>query len=119
MNTQRPERTYTKQTRKRLQELREAAWERELRRELLLLYDSFVEWKEGRLDAWEISDRIHKFHDGAARELFKTYAHSAFSGIEFPLAYALRTGILTLDEMPGEARDRLGRLAHFGEDEET
>lgn len=104
---------YGKQTRKRLQELRQAAWERELQRELSLLFDSFVEWKEGQIDAWELSDRIHKFHNGASSDLYNTYSNPSFGRIDIPLAYALHKGILSLEELPEEARGKLEQLAQF------
>ena len=49
------------------------AYETELRRALEYLYGNFHEWKSGGIDSFELSDRIHKFHDGANRDIYLRY----------------------------------------------
>ena len=62
---------------KRIKKLRSEwlgeAYERELRRELTKLDASFEAWRQGEIDSWDLCDRIHKFHNGASRELYKQY----------------------------------------------
>jgi hypothetical protein len=50
-----------------------AAYEAELRRALEDVYKDFQEWKSGGIDSFELSDRIHKFHNGPNRELYLRY----------------------------------------------
>ena len=49
------------------------AHEIELRRALEKLYGNFEEWKSGGIDSFELSDQIHKFHDGPNRDIYLRY----------------------------------------------
>ena len=64
---------WSKKQRRELHELRGMAWERELEQALGLLRSDFEMWKKGEISAFELSDRIHRFHDGRSRELFNMY----------------------------------------------
>lgn len=81
------------------------AYEEELRRALLPLADEFDRWRRGELESAELSARIHGFHDGTAREIWKTY-HADLP--EMAVAYAIRTGILSRDQVPEELLAALG-----------
>lgn len=61
----------SKNEKKHLRQLSELAYEKELSFYLDDLRSRFDEWKNGKLDVWELSDVIHKFHDGKSRELYK------------------------------------------------
>jgi len=64
---------FTKSERRLLREAAGYAWEAELGAELMKLLQEFHSWREGRLNVFELSDRIHRFHDGTARELYGRY----------------------------------------------
>ncbi len=62
--------------RKALQQWTAIAYERELSIELRKLSVYFEQFESGKISLFEVSEAIHKFHDGAARELYGTYALS-------------------------------------------
>jgi len=64
-------REYSKKTKKLMRELEGKAYEEELRRALIPLSESFDSWKEGRTGSGELTELIHEFHRGPAKELFK------------------------------------------------
>jgi len=85
--------------RRQLRQLADLAWERELSNELSNLATSFDEWKAGKLEPHELSDRIHKFHHGGARELYGLYTRV------HPLQLVVRAvglGVLAESEVPAE-----------------
>lgn len=67
------DRDFGRATRRTLRQLARIAWERELNAELSTLAASFDQWKAGTIGPHELSDRIHTFHHGAARELYGLY----------------------------------------------
>lgn len=67
------DREFGRGTRRTLRELSRTAWERELNAELSVLAASFDQWRAGSIGPHELSDRIHTFHHGAARELYGLY----------------------------------------------
>lgn len=98
---------YSKSVRKRMRELVAVAYERELSRELGKLAEKFELWKEDKLDSFELSERIHKFHNGAARKIYGKY-----NDIEpdIALAYALIAGLISDEECPPEIVDNLREI---------
>ncbi|MEK6564079.1 MAG: hypothetical protein AABZ65_03505 [Candidatus Omnitrophota bacterium] len=64
---------FTKSERKELRELVGLAYERELGKALEALEESFRQWRKKKISAFELSDRIHKFHNGVARDLWGFY----------------------------------------------
>lgn len=50
-----------------------AAYNAELSAALEELAELFADWHKGRIDAFQLADAIHQFHDGQSRELFKRY----------------------------------------------
>jgi hypothetical protein len=85
-----------KTQRHRLRELAELAYERELARALSDLEDDFKRWRAGETNAFALSESIHEFHQGAARDLFSMYGRTE---PELIVARALHEGILSMDEM--------------------
>jgi hypothetical protein len=82
--------------------LREYYWrahDEELRRALAGLASDFEAWKAGGISGRELSDRIHKFHDGVSREIFNRYDGKM---LEFTVARAIVTGILDRSQIPDE-----------------
>jgi len=67
---------FTKSERKRIRQLASLAWERGLRIELRKIAVAVEEMECGRLTPFDVTDRIHKFHDGAARDLYKQFSGS-------------------------------------------
>ena len=93
MNTNRE---FTKAQRRRLRELGAIAYERELSAELSKIEAEFGRWRAGEIDAHELSERIHRFHQGPARELFSKYDHS---NLDFMVAHAIHRGLITEKEI--------------------
>ena len=66
----------TKADKKKVRQLAGIAWERELRGELRSIADAIDEMENGSLSPFDVNDRIHKFHNGASRDLYKQYSAS-------------------------------------------
>lgn len=80
------------------------AYEREQGKALESLRREFDRWKSGEIDCWELTDLIHRFHNGESRELYKFYE---MGNIEFALARAIALGILGEEEVPSALRESL------------
>lgn len=66
----------TAHTRKEKAELRQIAseaWESELSSELEKLFEYFRSWTDHGMSAFGLTERIHEFHNGISRELYKRY----------------------------------------------
>jgi hypothetical protein len=63
----------TKANKRKLRELAGMAYRRELGAELSKLEEEFARWRSGEIDPFELSDRIHRFHDGISRDLYVLY----------------------------------------------
>jgi hypothetical protein len=88
-----------KKIKRQIRELEGIAYERQLESELRKLAAHFDAWKANQIDPWELTELIHKFHNGPARELYKQYT-SRFHKMN--VAYAVKTGILKENEIPNE-----------------
>ena len=49
------------------------AHERELSAALSNLESEFGRWRRGEISVFELNDRIHRFHHGVSRDLYKLY----------------------------------------------
>lgn len=90
---------FTKLERKELRRLAEMAYERELAKALEALEESFRQWKKGKISAFELSDFIHRFHNGVARDLWSFYetGHT-----ELSVRHAIAEGVILETEVsPG------------------
>src|SRR5262245_7573218 len=85
-----------KTQRRRLRELAELAYTRELSRELAELEEEFRRWRSGETNAFDLSEAIHSFHQGPARELFSRYGRS---DPEMVVAGAIHQGIISKGEV--------------------
>lgn len=102
---------YSKVIRKRLRELVGIAYERELRLELEQLDGKFQLWHDGAIDSFELEHCIHRFHNGAARELYCRYTDVP---PELVLPYALANHLIADEELPEEAFAEIkGRASLF------
>jgi hypothetical protein len=82
--------------RRELSELRAKAWEAELGEALLPLADLFDAWRRGEASAFDLSDAIHRFHDGDSREIWKKHQ---WNDTEMLLAEALADGYLRREQI--------------------
>ena len=93
----------TKREMKELRALAGEAYRRELDGALRDIASAFTEWEAGKLDGFTLSDRIHEFHNGIARELWRNYNYVPTTGLIYS---ALARGVLTLDEIPAALQER-------------
>ena len=102
-----------KSIKRSLRQLAGKAHEAELRAELAKLAEQFDAWRRGEIDSFDLSQHIHEFHDGAAREIWKTYVQGdPYSSV----AYAITAGIISRDEVAPEVLDALKHALAFHED---
>jgi len=92
----------TKKQRKEMRELQGLAWRRELEEELGKLESHFSSWREGLIDVFELSDQIHRFHNGGSRDLYTYYTGS---DLMFTVPGALAKGIIDESEVSKELLD--------------
>lgn len=87
---------FTKSEWSRLRALATRAYERELGEALGEVVSGVDELRAGRINMFDLSDVIHEFHNGAARQLWKFY-----NRLEPPIvvASALQRGYLRSDEV--------------------
>jgi hypothetical protein len=97
-----------KDTKKSLRHWCAIAYERDLGAELSKLHELFRQWQAGSMRAVDLSDEIHQFHDGAARELYVQYVFGR--GEEILLLYgAVQRGVIKTDELPSDLLKLLPR----------
>ena len=88
-----------------LRQLADRAYELELGRELAALRNDFDRWQRGEITAFDVSEAIHRFHQGPARDLYAAYASPHPKSA---VAHAIQTGILDRTQI---APDVLAELA--------
>ena len=88
------------------------AHDEELRRALVPVAEAFKRWEHGELGSAELSDLIHRFHQGPARELFARYNNPH---MELAVAHAITVGVLDRQTIPAELLDHLARALAFYE----
>jgi hypothetical protein len=93
-----------------LRDLAGTAYERELHKAVSDLHDRFHDWMQDRLDTFELSDAIHEFHDGAARDLYVFYVRGR---PEMQVARAVAHGLLLRQEVPDSILNELASLIEF------
>lgn len=104
-----------KRLKRLLREFAERAHEAELREALKPLAEAFKRWERNELDSFELSDLIHRFHQGPAREVHVRYATS-ISHLALPVAHAIVSGPLDRATVPPELLDHLAREIYFYEE---
>jgi post-segregation antitoxin (ccd killing protein) len=104
-----------KAIRRALRDAATKAYDEELRRALAELAAAFDEWRGGRLSAGQLTDRVHRFHDGPARDLWKKYNYAP---IESVVAYAIVTGLLDRTKVSHDLLVYLERAIRFYEDDD-
>jgi len=93
-----------KRIKRLLHEAAGAAHEEELRRALLPVAEAFKRWEAGQLESGELSQIIHRFHQGPARELFLRY-NTPYR--DLAVAHAIITGVLDRSAIPVELLEHL------------
>ena len=90
---------FTKSERKELHRLAGLAYERELAKALESLEEDFKRWRKNKITAFDLSELIHKFHNGVARDLWSFYMNGH---TELVAAQAISKGIILKTEIsPG------------------
>jgi hypothetical protein len=96
-----------------LRDLAGLAYRRELGNELAKLEMDFTRWRSGEIDPFELSDRIHRFHDGVSRDLYVTYR-------DIPplrtVPRAIACQVIDRTEVPVEILEELEQIIHFFEE---
>jgi hypothetical protein len=105
-----------KRVKRLLREYAGAAHEEELRRALLPVADAFGRWARRELSSGELSEIIHRFHQGPARELWVRYNTPH---LEMPVAFAITTGVLAREAIPAEFLEHLPGALRFCEEEQA
>ncbi len=98
-------REFTKSQQRRLRELGALAHERELAHAPAQLEAEFIRWRANELDAFELCELVHRFHDGPARGLHARYEPR---NADMTVASAIHRGVLTEEEAGSEILELLG-----------
>jgi len=102
---------YSKKQRKEMRQLQGLAWQRELETELGGLGDLFSSWREGAIDAFQLSDQIHRFHNGVSRDLYTRYSGNHY---EITVPDAIANGRIDEAEVSKELLELLsGHIEHI------
>jgi len=101
-----------KHIKRAIRELAGRAHEIELTRELVALEGEFSRWHRGNITAFDVSEAIHRFHQGPARELYLTYTQPHPKGA---IASAINMGILDRTQIAPDVLEELaGALSMYG-----
>ena len=83
------------------------AHDRDLRKALSELRAQFDRWERGEIDAFELNDLVHRFHQDTSREIWKRYATTH---LEPAVASAAAAGVLRKEELPAELVQHIAGL---------
>ena len=90
------------------------AHDRDLGKALTELRAQFDLWERGDIDALELNERVHRFHEDTSREIWKRYATRH---LEPAVASAVVAGVLHRAELPSELLQHINGLIEFYEHE--
>lgn len=107
-------REYPKHIKRLIRAYAARAYEAELGQALGELEQQFAAWRSGQISAAELSDRIHAFNRGPARELWGRYNARIDDTL---VAHAIVTGLLPRDEVPAALLEALQPIITFYEQE--
>ena len=94
----------TRKQKAELRKLHALAWQRDLDRELAILEESFASWRAGTIDAFDLTDIIHQFHNGRQRELYSFYSSR---NNPFAVPAAIAKGLISESEVSSELLEKL------------
>jgi hypothetical protein len=103
-----------KRLKRQVREWARIAHDRDLRKALSELRVQFDRWDRGEIDAFELNDFVHRFHQGPARDIWKQYATTH---LEPAVASAVAAGVLRKEELPAELVQHIAGLIEFYEDD--
>jgi len=89
-------RPLTKAQIKEVRKLAGLAYERELAKAAGDLQGQFESWRRGEIDVFKLNERIHQFHDGISRDLYKKYV---LGEATWNLAAAIRNDVVKESEV--------------------
>ena len=96
-----------------LRELASRAYEIELGRALQVLHSEFERLQRGEVTPFDVSEAIHRFHQGPARELFSVYTQRHPTAA---VAYAIHTRVLDRTQIAPDVLKFLeGSLSFYSE----
>ena len=104
----------SKTTEKLIRQYASIVHDRELGRTLEELRTEFDRWETGKISAVQLSDHVHKYHQGTLKEI---WAKHEMSSKEVIVAQAIASGILHEEDIPDEIREHLGRKIEFFREE--
>jgi hypothetical protein len=108
---------YTKAQRKKLRQLKDIAYERELDQALEKLYKKFQKWQNKEINGFELNDLIHKHHQGASREIWKFYT---YANPDMAVARAMNQGLLKKEDIPRDILEIIDtRIDFFSRNDES
>jgi len=107
-------REYPKPIKRLIREYAARAYEAELGQALGELEAPFSRWRSGEIRAGELSDHIHAFHQGPARDLWNRYNARIDDTL---VGHAIVTGLLPRETIPGELLEALQPILAFYERE--
>lgn len=107
---------FTKLELKELRRLAGLAYERELNKALEALEESFRQWRKKKMSAFELSDLIHKFHNGIARDLWSFYTAGP---AELNVKHAIAKGVILKNEISPGILEKLNIIALKGSQSEV
>jgi hypothetical protein len=100
-----------KHIKRTVRELAGRAYEVELGRALATLHEEFDRWKRGEINAFDVADAVHRFHQGPARELYLTYTQRHPKAA---VAHAIQTGLLDREQIGPDVLEYLaGALSYY------
>ena len=107
---------YTKAQKKKLRQLKDIVYERELDHSLEKLYQGFQKWRNKEIDGFELNGLIHKHHQGASREIWKFYT---YADPYMAVAHAVNQGLLEKEDIPEDILEIIDTRIDFfsGNDE--
>lgn len=109
-------REYPKQIKRLIREYAARAYEAELGQALGELETQFSRWRSSEISAGELSDHIHTFHQGPARELWNRYNARIDDTL---VAHAIVTGLLPRESIPAELLEAIQPILAFYEREQA
>lgn len=92
----------SKEIKRMIREWCGTAYKRELDAELTKLYEQFHQWHRGTLSPFDLSEEIHKFHQGPARDLYVSYEMGPGGMGELSINSAIARGVINREELPDE-----------------
>lgn len=101
---------YSKPVKKELRRLNGVVYERELGKELGAIEELFRTWRRGDINAFDLEQKIHEFHQGPARDLSNRFQPDLS---DLHAARAIVDGTLAQGEVSDAALRELDPLIAF------